>query len=94
MNIKERQPEPVTRFLLLLPPRRTTTGPLAAPPASSVTATPQALYPESVTLRMASVHASLVSSGASVIAVTTLLLRSPLMAVKVGLLGQVGSPPR
>lgn len=65
--------------------RRTTTGPLAAPPASSVTATPRALCLASVTLRTASVHASQVSLGASVTAVTTLLLRSPPMAVKVGL---------
>lgn len=73
------------------PPRRTTTGPLAAPPASCVTVTPPVLCPESVTLRMASAHASLGSLGASVIAVTTLLLRSPPTAVKVGFLGRIGS---
>lgn len=77
----------------LLPLRRTTTGPLAAPPASYVTATPRALCPESVTLRRASVHASQASLGASVIAVTTLLLRLPPTAVKVGLLRWVGGPP-
>lgn len=83
-RIQGREPEPVTTSFLL-PPRRTTTGPLAAPPASCVTATPRALCPESVTPRMASVHASQVSLGVSVTAVTTLLLRLPPTAVKVGL---------
>lgn len=77
----------------LLPLRRTTTGPLAAPPASCATATPRALCPESVTLRRASVHASQASLAASVIAVTTPLPRSPPTAVKVGLSRWVGGPP-
>lgn len=75
------------------PPRRITTGPQAAPFVSCVTVIPLVLCPESVTLRMASVRASLESLGVSVIAVTTPLLRSPPMAVKVGLLGHIGSSP-
>lgn len=75
----------------IFPPRRITTGPPAAPLVSCVTVTPLVLCPESVTPRTASVRASLESLGVSVTAVTTLLLRSPPMAVKVGLLGQVGS---
>lgn len=84
MRVQGREPEPMTPSPLF-PPRRTTTGPLAAPPASCVTATPRAPCLESVTLRMASVHASQGSLGASATAVTTRSLRSPPMAVKVKL---------
>ncbi|MEQ2202817.1 hypothetical protein XENOCAPTIV_016767 [Xenoophorus captivus] len=76
---------PLLNSLSLLSPssRTTTTIPRAVTPACCATATLSARSPEPATERAASVIASLASSGVSVIAVTTRLLKFLPTAVKV-----------